>query len=55
MFAGIRIADKSEVSWQSDNNTFTWLKLELSNMIFSYGRPAARSQQEEVSEIRQCI
>jgi hypothetical protein len=55
MFAGMRVADKSEVSWQSDNDTFTWLKLELSDMIFSYGQQAEGLPQEQVSEISERI
>ncbi len=46
IFGSIRIADKSEVSWQTGKTTFTWLKLEISKMNFSYGRPAEQSTNE---------
>lgn len=49
-FGSIRIADKSEVSWQTGKTTFTWLKLEISKMKFSYGRPADQATKEENTE-----
>ena len=47
VLGGVRIANNCEVSWQKNGKTFTWLKVEISKMQFSYGRPSDRSTIEE--------
>lgn len=53
IFGGFRISDKCEVAWQQGSENFTWLKVELSNMKFSYGRQIAHSTEEKSADIRQ--
>jgi hypothetical protein len=52
-FGSIRIADKCEVSWQTGKATFTWLKVEISEMKFSYGRPVDPCTKENNSAASQ--
>ena len=46
VFGSVRIADQSEVSWEKDGHTFTWLKLEISKAKFNYGRSPGDSATE---------
>ena len=40
VFGSVRIANRAEVSWENNGETFTWLKLEISKLKFKYGRDA---------------
>lgn len=53
IFGGFRIADKSEVTWHQGGEPFTWLKIELSNMKFSFGKPGTQPAEEKGVEIGQ--
>jgi hypothetical protein len=53
IFGGFRISDKCEVAWQQGSESFTWLKIELSNMKFSYGRQSAHSTEQKGADIHQ--
>jgi hypothetical protein len=53
VFGDFRIADKSEVTWHQGDVPFTWLRLELSKVKYSFGKPETQPAQEKGAEIGQ--
>lgn len=51
IFGDFRIANKSEVTWQQGDKSFTWLKIELTKMKFSFGKPGTQPTKEKKGKI----